>query len=97
MASECSQGGCSKLSRQRAEGRHKRVQWLPVAAHASQPLHPCACIIQPAAVCSSVCRPLVLHAERLRHLAQLWRSSALDYDSHVLHVANHRNEPASVY
>lgn len=43
------------------------------------------------------CRPLSLHAERLRHLVQLWRSSALDYDSHVLHAANHRNEPASVY
>lgn len=42
-------------------------------------------------------RPLSLHGERLRHLVRLWRGAAADYDSHLLHSANRRNEVASMY
>lgn len=42
-------------------------------------------------------KPLSLHTERLRRLWQLWRSAAFDFDSTVLHAANHRNELASMY
>ena len=44
-----------------------------------------------------LCRPLSLHAERLSRLVHLWRSGALDFDSTLLHAANHHNEFASVY
>lgn len=39
----------------------------------------------------------MLHADRVRNLLQLWRSAALDFDSHVLHLANQRSEAAAIY
>jgi hypothetical protein len=42
-------------------------------------------------------RPLFLHAAREQHLLQLWRLDGFDFDSHVLHSANHHNELTSVY